>query len=171
MRINFVYMRPTPVLYFGAIGPYEESIGRAWDRMLSWLEAHNLRSAAPRGYGIIHDHCGAIAPPLRRYDACVELLPGFSPDPTSGIVRKVTPSGAYAQVNLKGCHRQIADRFRRLREQWSADDTLVIDETRPYLEIFLNDPAATPREELLTQLCVPVRTTLRIGKLRPAIDD
>jgi len=164
-------MRPTPVLYFGAIGPYEESIGRAWDRMLSWLEAHNLRSAAPRGYGIIHDHCGAIAPPLRRYDACVELLPGFSPDPTSGIVRKVTPSGAYAQVNLKGCHRQIADRFRRLREQWSADDTLVIDETRPYLEIFLNDPAATPREELLTQLCVPVRTTLRIGKLRPAIDD
>jgi AraC family transcriptional regulator len=171
VRINFVYMRPTPVLYFGAIGPYEESIGRAWDRMLSWLEAHNLRSAAPRGYGIIHDHCGAIAPPLRRYDACVELLPGFSPDPTSGIVRKVTPSGAYAQVNLKGCHRQIADRFRRLREQWSADDTLVIDETRPYMEIFLNDPAATPREELLTQLCVPVRTTLRIGKLRPAIDD
>ena len=171
MRINFVYMRPTPILYFGAIGPYEESIGRAWDRMLSWLEAHNLRSAAPRGYGIIHDHSGAIAPPLRRYDACVELLPGFAPDPSSGIVRKVTPSGAYAQVNLKGCHRQIADRFRRLREQWSADDTLVIDETRPYMEIFLNDPAATPREELLTQLCVPVRTTLRIGKLRPAVDD
>ena len=170
MRTNFVYMRPTPVLYFGAIGPYEESIRRAWDTMLSWLEAHNLRHAAPRGFGIIHDHCGSIAPPLRRYDACVELLPGFSPDPSSGIVRKVTPSGAYAQVNLKGCHGQIAECFRRLREQWSEADTLVIDETRPYMEIFLNDPAATPREELLTQLCIPVRTTLRIGKLRSPVD-
>ena len=170
MRTNFVYMRPTPVLYYGAIGPYEESIGRAWGTLLSWLEAHNLRRTAPRGFGIIHDHCGSIAPPLRRYDACVELLPGFSPDPTSGIVRKVTPSGAYAQVNLKGCHGQIAECFRRLREHWSEADTLVIDETRPYMKIFLNDPAVTPREELLTQLCIPVRTTLRIGKLRPVVD-
>jgi DNA gyrase inhibitor GyrI len=163
-------MRPTPVLYFGAVGPYEESIGRAWNTMLSWLEAHNLRRATPRGFGIIHDHSGSIAPPLRRYDACVELLPGFSPDPSSGIVRKVTPSGAYAQVNLKGCHGQIAENFRRIREQWSEADALVIDETRPYVEIYLNDPAATPREELLTQLCVPVCTTLRIGKLRAPVD-
>ena len=171
MRINFIYMRPTPVLYFGAIGPYEESITRAWGKMLSWLEAHNLRRATPRGFGIIHDHSGSIAPPLRRYDACVELLPGFSADPPSGIVRKVTPSGAYAQFNLKGSYGQIGESFRRIRNQWSEADALVIDETRPYMQIFLNDPAATPPEELLTQLCVPVRTTLRIGKLRPAIDD
>ena len=46
----------------------------------------------------------------------------------------------------------------------------MIDETRPYMQVFLNDPAATPREELLTQLRVPVRTTLRIGKLRAAVD-
>jgi AraC family transcriptional regulator len=170
VRINFVYMRPTPVLFFGAVGPYEESIARAWGKMLSWLETHNLRRATPRGFGIIHDHSGAIAPPLRRYDACVELLPGFSADPPSGIVRKVTPSGAYAQFNLKGCHGQIGDSFRRIRDQWSEADALVIDETRPYMQIFLNDPAATPREELLTQLCVPVRTTLKVGKLRPPID-
>ena len=50
MRINFVYMRPTPVLYFGAIGPYEELIARAWNNMLSWLEARNLRRATPRGF-------------------------------------------------------------------------------------------------------------------------
>lgn len=170
MRINFVYLRPTPVLYFGAVGPYEESASRAWEVMLSWLEARDLRRAAPRGYGIIHDHSGSTVRPLRRYDACVELLPGFSPDPSSGIVRKVTPSGAYALHCLKGCHDQIADGFRRLREQWSEEDALVIDETRPFMEIFLNDPASTPPDELLTQLCVPVRTTLRVGKLRPPID-
>ena len=83
----------------------------------------------------------------------------------------MTPSGAYAQFSLKGCHGQIGDNFRRIREQWSEADALVIDETRPYMEIYLNDPAATPREELLTQLCVPVCTTLSIGKLRPAVDD
>jgi AraC family transcriptional regulator len=170
VRINFVYMRPTPVLYFGAIGPYEESIARAWKKMLSWLEARNLRRATPRGFGIIHDHCESIAPPLRRYDACVELLPGFAADPSCGIVRKVTPSGAYAQFNLSGCHGQIAESFRQIREQWSDADALAIDETRPCLEIYLNDPATTPREELLTQLCVPVCTTLRIGTLRPAFD-
>ena len=171
MRINFVYMRPTPVLYCGAVGPYEESVARAWDKLFSWLEARNLRSSTPRGFGIIHDHAGSTAPPLHRYDACVELLPGFSADPSSGIIRKVTPSGAYAQVSLKGCHGQIGESFRRIREAWSDTDALAIDDTRPYMEIYLNDPVTTPRDELLTQLCVPVCTTLRVGTLRPAVDD
>jgi DNA gyrase inhibitor GyrI len=170
VRINFVYMRPTPVLFFGAVGPYEKSATKAWERMLSWLESHDLRRAGARGFGIIHDHSGMAAAPHRRYDACVELLPGFAPDPPNGIVRKVTPSGAYAQMLLKGCHGQIAEGFRRMREQWSEEDALIVDETRPYMEIFLNDPGSTPKEELLTELCVPVRTTLRVGKLRPPID-
>ena len=84
MRINFVYMRPTPVLYFGAVGPYDDTVSRAWDTMLSWLDAHDLRRATPRGFGIIHDHSGVTAPPLQRYDACIELLPGFSADASLG---------------------------------------------------------------------------------------
>jgi AraC family transcriptional regulator len=170
VRINFVYMRPTPVLYFGATGPYEQSIGQAWDKMLSWLDARNLRRKASRGFGIIHDHSGSIAPPLRRYDACVELVAGFSEDPSSGIVRKVTPSGAYAQSRLQGCHGRIADGFQEMRGHCTEANALAIDETRPCLVIYLNDPATTARDELLTQICVPVGTTLRIGELRPAFD-
>lgn len=159
-------MRPTPVLYCGATGPYEDSARQAWSAMSTWLEASRRPLALQRGFGLIHDHCAAVEPIERRYEACVELLPGLSADPENGIVRRVTPSGAYALARLKGCHRQIGEGFRRLRERWSESGSIVIDVERPCMAIYLNDPATTPDEELLTQICVPVWLPIRVGKRR-----
>lgn len=166
MHFRYVYMRPTPVLYFGATGPYEESAQQAWDRLLGWLDADRRGLGHPRGYGIFRQDETSSEPHMIRYDACIELKPGFSADPSNGIVRRVTPHGAYALARLKGCHRQIGESFRRIREQWSETDAIVIDTERPYMEIYLNDPATTPPDELLTQLCVPVWLPIRVGKRR-----
>lgn len=158
VRIQFVYLRPTPVLHCRAVGPYDRSVKEAWGTLLGWLDARDLRRLGPRAFGVIHDNARSTAPSARRYDACVELVPGLRAEPEFGIVRKLTPGGAYAQGYLKGCYGQISEGFRYMCSQWAAAEKLRIDTSRPLMEIYLNDPARTPREEWLTQLCVPIRT-------------
>ncbi len=169
MRFRFVYLRPTPVLHFGVTGSYEESAQQAWDRMLGWFGTHRLGLDQPRGFGIFREDETSAESQVYRYDACLELKPGLSADPSNGIVRRVTLHGAYALARIKGGHQQMAEKFRRIREQWAQSEAIVIDPERPYMEIYLNDPATTPPDDLLTQLCVPVWLPIRVGKRRRAI--
>jgi len=164
-------LRPTPVLQYRAVGPYDRSVKEAWGTLLQWLEARDLRKLGPRAFGVIHDSSRSTDPTALRYDACVELVPGLSADPEFGIVRKVTPGGAYAQGCLKGCYGQISDAFRFMCSQWAKAEKLRIDTTRPFMEIYLNDPAKTPQDEWLTQLCVPIRTEPDPRKLLHVRDD
>jgi AraC family transcriptional regulator len=158
VRIRFVYLRPTPVLHYRAIGPYDRSVKEAWETLLGWLDARDLRKFGPRAFGVIHDRSRSTDAAALRYDACVELVPGLRADPEHGIVRKLTPGGAYAQGFLKGPYGQISDGFRFMCSQWAEAEKLRVDTSRPLMEIYLNDPAKTRQEEWLTQLCVPIRT-------------
>jgi DNA gyrase inhibitor GyrI len=158
VRIKFVYLRPMPVLHYRAIGPYERSVKEAWGAVRGWLDARDLRKFSPRASGIIHDWSPSAEAAALRYDACVELVPGLSAAPELGIVRKITPGGAYAQGLLKGCYGQISEGFRYMCSQWATAEKLRIDTSRPFMEVYLSDPAKTPREERLTRLCVPIRT-------------
>ena len=169
MRFQFVYLRPTQVLYSAATGSFEQSAQQAWNRMIGWLDADQRRLGSPRGYGIFREDETSAAPQTYRYDACIELKPGFSADPSKGIVRRVTPHGAYALARIKGSHRRIGESYRRIREQWSETDAIVIDRERPYMQIYLNDPATTQPDELVAQLCIPVWLPIRVGKRRRPI--
>ncbi len=166
MRFQYVYMRPTPVLYSGATGSFEQSAQQAWNTMLGWLDADQRRLGSPRGFGIFREDETSSEPQIYRYDACIELKPGFSADPSNGIVRRVTPHGAYALARIKGSHRRIGETFRLICEEWSESDAIVIDRERPFMHIYLNDPATTPADELIAQLCVPVWLPIRVGKRR-----
>lgn len=156
MQISVTYMKPTAVLFARATGPYETSVQVAWGRMLSWLDEQRVRKRTPRGFGIINDNPRASDPDVRRYDACVELQPGLTTDPSSGIGRKMTPGGAYAVARIRGPHKVISDAFKHLRNVWVPEHGLRIDANRPHLEIYLNDPATTDPLNLLTDVCVPV---------------
>jgi AraC family transcriptional regulator len=158
VRIKFAYLRPTPVLHYRAMGPYDQSVKEAWGTLLGWLDAHDLRKLGPRAFGVIHDCSRSTDAAALRYDACVELVPGLRAEPDLGILRRMTPGGAYAQGFLKGCYSQISEGFRYISSQWAEAENLRIDTSRPFMEIYLNDPAATPKAEWLTQLCVPIRT-------------
>jgi AraC family transcriptional regulator len=169
VHFKYVYLRPTPVLSFGVTGSYEASAQQAWDRMLGWLGANPLGVARPQGFGIFREDGSSPDTQVYSYGACIEHKPGLFADPSNGIVRGVTPHGAYALARLKGDHHSIGENFRRIRQQWLESDTMVVDPERPYLEIYLNDPATQPPDELVTQLCVPLWLPIRVGKRRRAV--
>lgn len=156
MQISVTYMKPTAVLYTRAIGPYERSVSTAWNHMLGWLDTQRVRRRTPRGFGIINDDPRSSSADDRRYDACVELQPGLTTDPSAGIGRAMTPGGAFAVARIRGPHSAIRDAFKHLRNAWVPAHGLKIDPDRPHLEIYLNDPAITDPTDLLTEVCVPV---------------
>lgn len=156
MDISVTYMKPTAVLYARASGPYEQSVEEAWGRMLSWLDLRRVRARTPRGFGIINDNPRSVHPGQRRYDACIELQPGLVSDSQAGIESKMTPGGAFAVARVRGPHAAISRAFKYLRSEWVPKHGLTVDEDRPHLEIYLNDPATTPADQLLTDVCVPV---------------
>jgi len=171
VHIRFAYLRPCAVLQYRAIGPYDRSVKEAWETLLGWLDMRDLRKYNARAFGIIHDCSRMTDAEALRYDACVELVPGLSPDPEFGITRKMTPGGAYALGQIRGCHSQIGAAFRYMSSQWAEAEKLRVDSTRPLMEMYLNDPARTPKEEWLTQLCVPIRTEPDPRKLLHIRDD
>ncbi|MFN3746199.1 MAG: GyrI-like domain-containing protein [Hyphomicrobiaceae bacterium] len=171
MHIKFVYQRPMPVLHYRAVGPYEQAVKDAWGALLGWLDSQDMRKFSQRAFGIIHDWSPLAETATLRYDACVELVPGLSAAPELGITRRVTPSGAYAQGVLKGSYGQIRERFSYMCSQWASAENLRVDTSRPFMAVYLNDPATTPREERLTKLCVPIRTEPDPRKLLHISDD
>lgn len=156
MQIGYVYIRPVEALYVRAVGPYKLAAGTAWQSMFAWLDEHGLRSRMTRGFGIINDDPQTTPEHLRRYDACVEVGEGMGVDPAAGIGRLTVPGGAYVVHRHVGRHRTIGAGFSYIHRKWVPGQGLKVDKRRPYLEIYLNDPASTPERELVTELCVPV---------------
>lgn len=139
-----------------AFGPYGVSAPAAWDGMRAWLDAHGLRSRVSRGYGIINDDPQSTPEDLRRYDACVETIAGLTAEQAAGVGQLTVPGGAYVVHRHIGRHRTIGAGFSYIHRKWVPGHGLRVDKRRPYLEIYLNDPATTPPKELMTDLCVPV---------------
>jgi len=156
VQIGYVYIRPVEALYVRSLGPYKAAATTAWSGMFAWLDEHRLRDRMARGFGLINDNPETTPEHLRRYDACVEVIEGLDVDPGAGVGRLTVPGGAYVVHRHVGRHRAISAGFSYIHRKWVPGHGLRVDGRRPYLEIYLNDPAITPERELLTDLCVPV---------------
>lgn len=156
MQIGYLYIRPVEALCVRSTGPYKLSAAQAWDTMLAWLDERALRACLTRGYGVIHDNPATTEPHLRRYDACIEVPADLPAEPACELARCTVPGGAYVVHRHVGRHRTIGAGFSYVQRKWVPGHGLRVDPRRPYLEIYLNDPATTPASDLLTDVCVPV---------------
>ena len=155
MSTAFVYVRPLRVAYARVHGPYARSSNEAWAKVFEWLESEGLRTANGRGYGLMHDNPRLVPAEQCRYDGCIEIPPGRENSLPRHIGIQTIPGGAYGHerhVGLAGLGARIA----RLRDEWAPANGLVIDPSRPFLEIFYDDPAVVPTEKRTIDVCVPV---------------
>jgi AraC family transcriptional regulator len=144
------------VLYARATGPYASSSKEAWGMMLQWLDDRDLRGRVARGFGLLRDDPSRTGQFLRRYDACVEVLPGMESDLSSGIGRQTLGGGAYAVYTHVGRHADIAAAFQRFARHGLPAAGHEPDETRGFLEVYLNDPQTTNPAALSTELWIPI---------------
>lgn len=156
VRVTYRYIRPLTVVYARGTGPYEVSARDAWKQMSDWLDRRQMRSRVKQGYGYFRDNPRLTAPELLRYDACVPVTFGLDPEPATGIGRQTLPGGAYAVLTHVGAYGEIGGLFSRLHSEVVPKRGLSLDYERPFLTIFLNDPAVTREMHRRTELCVPV---------------
>lgn len=156
VRVSYRYIRPVTVLFARSMGPYQVSSREAWLELGAWLDRHKARHLAKLGYGYFRDNPLTTPPELLRYDACVPTIPGLDPDPAAGIGRQTLPGGAFAVHTHVGSYNEVGDIFSRLHRDIVPKRGLSVDYDRPFVAIYLNDPAVTREMHRRTELCVPV---------------
>ena len=138
------------------MGPYQASSAEAWRHMSVWLDRQQMRRRVKQGYGFFRDNPKLTAPELLRYDACVPVTAGLEADPEAGIARQTLPGGAYAVQTHVGSYGNTGELFSRLHSEIVPKRGLCVDYDRPFVAIYLNDPAVTREVHRRTELCVPV---------------
>jgi AraC family transcriptional regulator len=156
VRVTYRYIRPMTVVYARAFGPYQTSAPAAWRAMNEWLAKRGVRSRVKQGYGYFRDNPRLTAPELLRYDACVPLTFGIEPDPEAGIGSQVLPGGGYAVYTHVGSYEDTGELFSHLHRSIVPKRGLTVDQERPFLAVYLNDPLVTREMHRRTELCVPV---------------
>jgi AraC family transcriptional regulator len=156
MRVAYRYIRPLTVLYARGIGPYATSSAQAWLQMNAWLDALQMRRRVKQAYGLLRDDPKLTAPELLRYDACVPAMPGLEAEVGSGISRQTFHGGAYAVHTYVGSFAGLGRLYAQLHREIVPKRGLSVDYDRPFVTIYLNDPAVTREVHRRTELCVPV---------------
>jgi AraC family transcriptional regulator len=165
MEVQIKRFAPRLVAAVRYTGPYEEC-GPAWDKLCGTLAASGLLSAESVAYGISYDNPDITLPKKCRMDACVSLPPHMTQ--TSAelhalaqheeiILRLVGSEQEYAALRVKGSYTLLHPAYRSLFGMWfpqSGREPF----NDPGFEIYWNSPHSTPEKELLTEICIPLKS-------------
>lgn len=153
MSVRHLYLRPRHVAYFKVAGPLGFASVQAWAALERWLESVSLRSCLSTGYGLAQKP--AEGPSW--YEAGVEIAGPLWHVLSPEVRQRTIAGGVHAVLTHKGSYSGLVAAIHALKCMGSSEQGLVPDATRPLIEIYRTDPRTTPEDELLTDLCLPVR--------------
>ncbi len=158
MEVRIEELPSVEVVYCRGEGPYRESAPETWGRLWAWVNGRGLAGRVRGAYGFGLDDPTATPPEKLRYDACLAIEGGTVPDAAAGIGVQTLPGGRYGIYRLQGPYQGMAEAFGRLHGAWLPQAGETLEPQRPFLEIYINDPTEVPESELLTDLCLPLRS-------------
>ena len=162
MKSGLVYLRPSRLAYVRVTGAYETSIPEAWSRMLSWIEKNGLSSPVGIGYGLARDNAIIVGADKCRYDACIQVTPLFEERAIRELGVVTLPGGSYTRMRLAGGYEPIRSIMTTIHSEFAPSPLLRIDDKRPIVTIYLDDPRRFDGNDLRADICVPV-TAARVS--------
>jgi AraC family transcriptional regulator len=149
-------IRQDPARRLGALphrGPYNE-IGRAYAKLGAVLGTRGLWPQAGAMVAVYYDDPDATPPAELRAHAGVAFGPDAALDPPLEVVH--LPGGPHAVMTYRGPYAGLGAAYGLLFGQWlPASGREPADS--PVFEIYLNSPMDTAPEDLLTEICVPLK--------------
>jgi AraC family transcriptional regulator len=135
------------------VGPYNQ-IPEAFEKLHTLATQAGLEKlSGVLLLGLYHDDPEATPPAELRSDAAL-VVPEGVPVP-DGLVEQRLPAGRYAMTTYVGPYERIGDTWARLLGQWLPASGERIAEGSSY-EVYRNTPADVPKEQLVTELYVPL---------------
>jgi len=153
MDVAVTRREPVRVAFVRAIGPYFPAAFEAWKKLMDYGQGKGLLAPGTRYIGIGRDDPGTTPDELLRYDACITVGPEVVSD--GEIITTEIPGGEHAVVVHKGPYEELEKTYMWLYGVWLPRSGREAS-PRPSYEVYLNDHAATPPEELLTEINVPL---------------
>ena len=154
MKIRFEKRKPVRVAFVRHVGPYQEC-GGAWEKLGKFAAQQGWSPSNVLRIGIGHDDPEVTPPDKLRYDACLTVDDQFQA--TGEIGMQELPGGEYAVVTHRGSYSTLADTWRRIFREWVPKGGREL-RSGPCFEIYVNDPATTPTEDLITEIHVPLKS-------------
>lgn len=138
------------------LGAYPQSAPKAWDQLFTGLK--KLEGITPKqmiGFGM--DDPTLTPMPLTRYVASTTFDGEFKEETDLNLFQMEIKAGKYAIYTMKGPYHNMPVEFAKLKNEWLPGSNETLDCSRPFLEIYLNDPFEVPEEEYLTDLHLPLK--------------
>jgi DNA gyrase inhibitor GyrI len=152
MEVRLEKRNPLRVAFVRHVGPYQEC-GPAWEKLLKFATEHGLVSSKTLRIGVCYDSPDVTPPEELRYDACLTVNDQFQATGEVGVQK--LPGGHYAVLTLRGPSSGLAGAYRWLFNEWLPTSGREL-RTAPCLEVYVNDPATTPPEDLVTEIYLPL---------------
>ncbi len=148
-------LEPLRVASIRHVGPFTELKG-AFEKVCGWAGAKSLWGPNTRVLGVFHDDPKMTAASELRSDAAITVDESVEADAASGITITEVAGGTYAIGVHKGPYETLEKAYGWIYGTWLATASVDALPEASY-EVYLNDAASVPKEELLTAIHIPVR--------------
>ena len=151
-----VKIREMPEMRVGAVqhvGPYNQ-IGLAFEKLGSIAGPAGLfEQSGVAMIGIYHDDPETTPQDQLRSEAAL-VLPESVRLP-AGLTEQRIPGGRYAVTTHIGPYEQLGDVWARFMGEWLPNSGHRVRDSASF-EIYQNTPMTVPKEQLRTEICVPI---------------
>ncbi|OHB80148.1 MAG: hypothetical protein A2Z25_07105 [Planctomycetes bacterium RBG_16_55_9] len=154
MKVEIKNIEKMRVAFVRHVGPYDE-VGNAWDRLCMTLGKAGCLGSGSQFVGICYDDPDVTAPEKIRYDACITVDESFEPE--GDIAVQTIGGGEYAVTTHFGPYNKLGLTYNKLFGEWLLQNDREL-RSEPCLEFYLNDPDCTEPEDLLTDICLPLKS-------------
>jgi len=156
MEVTIKQLPDYHVAYLRNTGPYGTSdIPMTWERLNRWCQAQSFGNQPHTMLGVSLDDPKITPPAQCRYDACVEIEPGFK---VSGEVGTQTiRGGAYACARFIGNVDKIGPAWQWLFAEWLPSSGYQCD-ARPCFELYPAELERKPEPGIFVcDICIPIK--------------
>lgn len=146
-------LRPRTVIYAQSVGPYSESAGASWEKLMAFAKAKKLFGFRMEFIGISFDDPDITEPEKLRYHACLTVSRQVIPEGEIGV--KEIAGGKYAVFTHSGPYEKLSDSYRYIYGYWIPENDIKLRDV-PVYEKYLNTPARVKPEKLRTEIHLPI---------------
>jgi AraC family transcriptional regulator len=139
---------PLRVAFLRHVGPYP-NVGETFGRLGAWAGPRGLIGPQTKMACVYHDDPEVTAPDKLRADCAITVGEEFRPEGEVGV--QTLDGGDYAVLTHRGPYEGLAEAYRWLYGTWLPASGRELRD-RPPFEVYLNTPADTPPEGLVTEI-------------------
>ena len=152
MDVRLENIEPMRVASVRHVGPYNQ-VGVAWDAVCTFLGKEGNLGPNARFIGICYDDPEVTPPEKVRYDACVTVDEDVTNE--GDVAIQTVGGGQYAITTHFGPYDKLSETYTELFRRLMHDNRE--PRAEPSMEFYLNDPNGTEPEDLITDICVPLK--------------